>query len=68
MDGPMNREELRLRLDADIERAQASVDFWRTQVHLQTDGPFDMTVVQALQAHKSNANELLTARRFLDNA
>lgn len=68
MEGLMNQEALRLQLDEEIERAEKSVAFWRVQVRLQTDTPFDAAVVQTLDSHKQQLNGLLEARRFLDHA
>lgn len=66
MEGPLDQEALRLRLDKEIERAEKSVAFWRVQVRLQTDTPFDATVVRTLDSHKQQLNGLLEARRLLD--
>lgn len=68
VDKRMDTAELRQQLQTEIERAEASVAFWRRQMDLQNGTPFEFAVGQALQSYKVQVDELHKAQRFLDHA
>ena len=68
MNGPLDLDSLQSLLDYDIKRTKASIEFWRNQVRLQTDGPFDVAVVRTLDSYKTQLSGLIEAQSFLDSS